>query len=77
MTFRYGLVIGMDYLPPLRLMLIAPSIMSQNWDALVLHDEPHDDDEDMGAWEPGQIVSVSPLTSGLTIIESDPAGDTE
>ena len=78
MNFRYGLVIGMDYLPTLRAMLVAPTVIHlragatdrENWNAVVLHDEPHDDDEDMGVWEPGQFITVSPMTTGVTLIES-------
>lgn len=72
MNFRFGMVVGMDYLPNLRLMLVAPvagitgiRAAPGNWWAVVLRDMGTD------SWNPTERISVNPLNTGITIIEEE------
>jgi hypothetical protein len=67
MEFHFGDVIGMDYEPSLRLMLVSGvgqwrmglSGQVETWGAIVLTDI---------AWDDGQLITVSPLNTGVTMI---------
>lgn len=70
-TFEFGLVVGMDKTPDLRLLVLAPAAdeggrrwYRETWRALVLADL---DGPDAYGWEVGTVVTLSPAASGLVV----------
>ena len=72
MEFHFGDVIGMDYLPELRLMTVAPTSFRarisapahemNDWWAIVVRDTVAE------GWLAGTRITVSPLNAGITMI---------
>lgn len=74
MTFEFGMVVGMDFVPELRLMLVAPAVGIKgvragvgNWLAVVLRDESV---TSACPWTPGQLITLSGVNTGITIFDT-------
>lgn len=63
---HFGDIIGMDYIPSLRLMALGPTDLvteRQNWWGTVLAD-------DQSGWRCGDAITFSPENKGIRIIEA-------
>ena len=67
--WKFGMIVGMDYAPELRLLAVAqyhePVWARETWGTVVLTDDPLNPDH----WEVGRIITVSPHTTGIVIYE--------
>jgi hypothetical protein len=66
MTFTFGMVIGMDIIPAMRLMLMVldPGLSGNQWRAMILADPDNE-----SGWSVGNWVVVAPEDSGIIVIE--------
>ncbi len=73
LTFSFGDVIGMDMFPATRLLALCENHsqrwIRETWDALVLADEG---DKDVLGWPPGEIITIAPGASGVSILQTPP-----
>lgn len=74
MTWRFGTVVGMDYSPEMRLLILCLTTESTKWrrigrepgwSALVLQDE---------VWPVGLIVTVAPDNAGVRVLDQAKEG---
>lgn len=70
MRFEFGMVVSNAYFADARVLVLAPlndpAFAKETWAGIVLADPPH---VDGGQWSVGQIITVSPHTSGIIVVE--------